>query len=68
MTIKAASTNQRVFYTEYGSASCGGLDGVSDSFASAIFTLDSLFELAQKKIFSVAISGNPHSHCITFLI
>ena len=68
LSIQAASSNQRVLYTEYGSASCGGVDGLSDSFAAGIFTLDSLFELAQKNIHSVAISGNPRSHCNLLLI
>ena len=69
MSLRAAATDpktgkkQDVLYGEFGSASCGGIDSVSESFAAGIFILDSLFELAKKGLKSVCISGNPSSQC-----
>ena len=69
IAVRAAATDpktgkkQDVQYGEFGSASCGGVDGVSESFAAALFTLDSLFEFAKAGLNSICISGNPSSQC-----
>ncbi|KNC95860.1 uncharacterized protein SPPG_08725 [Spizellomyces punctatus DAOM BR117] len=53
----AQAGNQDVVWGEGGSSSCNGTAGVSDTFASAIWTVDTLLEMAYRNVKYTSLSG-----------
>lgn len=45
--------------TELNSVACGGRRGVSDTFASALWAVDTLLALAHERVAAVAVHGRP---------
>ena len=58
----ARSAGLPVRLTEINSVTCGGLAGVSDTFATALWAPDALFELAQAGVQAV----NLHARVYTY--
>lgn len=56
----AQARDLRVRVTEFNSVSCGGKQGVSNSFASALFVLDAMFEMIHAGVDSVTLHIRPH--------
>ncbi|KAJ3166417.1 hypothetical protein HDU88_003285 [Geranomyces variabilis] len=53
----AAGRNQTLVWGEGGSSSCNGTTGVSDTFVSALWTIDMLLEMAYRGVQYASISG-----------
>jgi hypothetical protein len=52
---------------EGSSVSCGGKSGISDTFASALWMVDVLFEMAYRGVKLAFLSGIPQAQCNLFL-
>ncbi|KAJ3013562.1 hypothetical protein HKX48_005672 [Thoreauomyces humboldtii] len=57
LAASAASGNQSLVWGEGGSASCNGTAGTSDTFVSALWTVDMMMEMAYRQIIYTAVSG-----------
>ena len=57
------NTKKKYVFTEFGTASCGGVAGVSDVFGAALFAIDFLFELASRGVHWACIASHPHAFC-----
>jgi hypothetical protein len=52
--------------TEVNSASCSGIPGVSNTFASALWAVDYLFNAAEKGASGVYFHGSLNDNCVTY--
>jgi len=52
---------KRTVLSEGGSASCKGVPGISDVFGSALWTVDTLFEMAFRGVSRAFLSGSPQA-------
>ncbi|KAL3894553.1 MAG: hypothetical protein SGCHY_005207 [Lobulomycetales sp.] len=60
-TTKAANPETQVIFSEFGSASCGGVPGVSNAFGSGLWVLRAAFETAFRGIDYACFSGSPQA-------
>jgi hypothetical protein len=59
--IKRVGTGQVNVWGEGATASCGGVDGISNTFASALWNVDMLFEFATRGVQLAIFSGTPQA-------
>jgi hypothetical protein len=64
----AHAEGDRLRVDEMNSVSCGGQAGVSDTFASALWALNTLFEMARAGVDGVNVHSNPTSVSRLFTI
>jgi hypothetical protein len=63
ITAKAAAdlVGSKVSWNEAGSASCGGLEGISDAFGAALWAVDASFSMAYLQVDDVLFNGLPQA-------
>jgi len=59
--IGASSGGQGVIWNEGGTASCSGLDGISDAFGAALWAVDAAFEMSFRGVMAGCFSGAPQA-------
>ena len=63
MSALAKSTGNQLVWGEGSSASCGGVDGISNVFGSGLWALDALLEFAWRGVTLSILSGTPQATC-----
>jgi hypothetical protein len=67
-TAATKRTGSLNIWAEGGTASCKGVAGISDVFASGIWTVDILFEFAWRGVYIACMAGAPQAVCKNYHI
>jgi hypothetical protein len=65
-TTRKNNPDTLVVFSELGSASCSGVDGVSNAFGSSLWVIRAAFETAFRGIDYACFSGSPQGWAIVF--